>query len=60
MDFGTIHLFLLWDIFGCFCRFSPPILLFLLSIIPSIWILELHQQDKDSDPAVPRRSVAAS
>ncbi|XP_041646198.1 transmembrane protein 26-like [Cheilinus undulatus] len=31
--------------------FSPPIFLFLISIIPSIWILELHyQQDKKSDP----------
>ncbi|KAM6997570.1 transmembrane protein 26-like [Tautogolabrus adspersus] len=31
--------------------FSPPIFLFLISIIPSIWILELHyQQDKLSDP----------
>lgn len=31
--------------------FSPPIFLFLISIIPSIWILELHhQQDKASDP----------
>ncbi|XP_042358248.1 transmembrane protein 26-like [Plectropomus leopardus] len=31
--------------------FSPPIFLFLISIIPSIWILELHhQQDKVSDP----------
>ncbi|KAF7652772.1 hypothetical protein LDENG_00092460 [Lucifuga dentata] len=31
--------------------FSPPILLFLISIIPSIWILELHhQQNKASDP----------
>ncbi|XP_028459471.1 transmembrane protein 26 isoform X2 [Perca flavescens] len=30
--------------------FSPPIFLFLISIIPSIWILELHhQQDKFSD-----------
>uniref|UniRef100_H3CPV4 Transmembrane protein 26a n=1 Tax=Tetraodon nigroviridis TaxID=99883 RepID=H3CPV4_TETNG len=29
--------------------FSPPIFLFLLSIIPSIWLLELHQQDSDSD-----------
>ncbi|XP_031164600.1 transmembrane protein 26 isoform X2 [Sander lucioperca] len=30
--------------------FSPPIFLFLISIIPSIWILELHhQQDKASD-----------
>ncbi|XP_060896068.1 transmembrane protein 26-like [Labrus mixtus] len=31
--------------------FSPPIFMFLVSIIPSIWILELHyQQDKLSDP----------
>ncbi|XP_061826225.2 transmembrane protein 26-like [Nerophis lumbriciformis] len=31
--------------------FSPPIFLFLISIIPSIWILELHhQQDQASDP----------
>ncbi|XP_020505883.1 transmembrane protein 26 [Labrus bergylta] len=31
--------------------FSPPIFMFLISIIPSIWILELHyQQDKLSDP----------
>ncbi|KAM9848186.1 transmembrane protein 26-like isoform 1-T1 [Aulostomus maculatus] len=30
--------------------FSPPIFLFLISIIPSIWILELHhQQDKAND-----------
>lgn len=30
--------------------FSPPIFLFLISIIPSIWILELHyQQDKGED-----------
>ncbi|KAM6922576.1 transmembrane protein 26-like [Lycodopsis pacificus] len=28
--------------------FSPPIFLFLISIIPSIWILELHQQNKAS------------
>ncbi|CAJ1067109.1 transmembrane protein 26-like [Xyrichtys novacula] len=33
------------------CRFSPPIFLFLISIIPSIWILELdYQQDKASNP----------
>ncbi|KAG7228545.1 hypothetical protein INR49_007719 [Caranx melampygus] len=32
--------------------FSPPILLFLISIIPSIWLLELHhRQDKDSKPS---------
>ncbi|KAL2083037.1 hypothetical protein ACEWY4_020810 [Coilia grayii] len=31
--------------------FSPAILLFLISIIPSIWILELHhQQNKSSEP----------
>ncbi|CAJ1067108.1 transmembrane protein 26-like [Xyrichtys novacula] len=31
--------------------FSPPIFLFLISIIPSIWILELdYQQDKASNP----------
>ncbi|KAJ8013914.1 hypothetical protein DPEC_G00034770 [Dallia pectoralis] len=31
--------------------FSPAILLFLISIIPSLWILELHhQQNKSSDP----------
>ncbi|XP_001334485.1 transmembrane protein 26 [Danio rerio] len=31
--------------------FSPAILLFLISIIPSIWILELHhQENKASDP----------
>ncbi|CAB1343742.1 unnamed protein product [Coregonus sp. 'balchen'] len=31
--------------------FSPAILLFLISIIPSIWILELHhQRNKSSDP----------
>ncbi|KAJ8396014.1 hypothetical protein AAFF_G00025460 [Aldrovandia affinis] len=31
--------------------FSPPILLFLISIIPSMWILELaHQQKKFNDP----------
>ncbi|XP_018552553.1 transmembrane protein 26 [Lates calcarifer] len=31
--------------------FSPPIFLFLVSIIPSIWLLELHhQQNKTSDP----------
>ncbi|XP_040906491.1 transmembrane protein 26-like isoform X2 [Toxotes jaculatrix] len=30
--------------------FSPPIFLFLISIIPSIWLLELHyQQNKTSD-----------
>uniref|UniRef100_A0A3B4EWM0 Transmembrane protein 26-like n=1 Tax=Pundamilia nyererei TaxID=303518 RepID=A0A3B4EWM0_9CICH len=30
--------------------FSPPIFLFLITIIPSIWILEIqHQQDKASD-----------
>ncbi|XP_038156112.1 transmembrane protein 26-like [Cyprinodon tularosa] len=28
--------------------FSPTILLFLISIIPSIWILELHHQDNKS------------
>ncbi|XP_075931785.1 transmembrane protein 26-like isoform X1 [Anarhichas minor] len=33
--------------------FSPPIFLFLISIIPSIWILELnYQQEKASDPRV--------
>ncbi|KAF1375550.1 hypothetical protein PFLUV_G00221360 [Perca fluviatilis] len=32
--------------------FSPPIFLFLISIIPSIWILELHhQQDKVRNPS---------
>ncbi|TKS85915.1 Transmembrane protein 26 [Collichthys lucidus] len=31
--------------------FSPPIFLFLISIIPSIWILELdHQQNKVEEP----------
>ncbi|KAL4640990.1 transmembrane protein 26-like [Arapaima gigas] len=31
--------------------FSPAILLFLISIIPSIWILELHhQENKSNDP----------
>ncbi|XP_039994436.1 transmembrane protein 26-like isoform X1 [Xiphias gladius] len=31
--------------------FSPPIFLFLISIIPSIWILELHhRQNKARDP----------
>ncbi|KAF3708058.1 Transmembrane protein 26 [Channa argus] len=30
--------------------FSPPIFLFLISIIPSIWFLELHQQEKASGP----------
>uniref|UniRef100_H2LJ05 Transmembrane protein 26a n=1 Tax=Oryzias latipes TaxID=8090 RepID=H2LJ05_ORYLA len=31
--------------------FSPPIFLFLISIIPSIWILELHhQENKSSNP----------
>uniref|UniRef100_A0A8C6SLZ6 Transmembrane protein 26a n=1 Tax=Neogobius melanostomus TaxID=47308 RepID=A0A8C6SLZ6_9GOBI len=31
--------------------FSPPIFLFLISIIPSIWLLELHhQQNKASTP----------
>uniref|UniRef100_A0A3Q3WDQ7 Uncharacterized protein n=1 Tax=Mola mola TaxID=94237 RepID=A0A3Q3WDQ7_MOLML len=31
--------------------FSPPIFLFLLSIIPSIWILEdHHQQNKETEP----------
>lgn len=35
--------------------FSPPIFLFLISIIPSIWLLELHhQQDKASDPQCKR------
>uniref|UniRef100_A0A8C5HAE0 Transmembrane protein 26 n=1 Tax=Gouania willdenowi TaxID=441366 RepID=A0A8C5HAE0_GOUWI len=30
--------------------FSPPILMFLISIIPSIWLLELHhQQEKSND-----------
>ncbi|KAM9345516.1 transmembrane protein 26-like [Symphorus nematophorus] len=30
--------------------FSPPVFLFLISIIPSIWILELqHRQDNNSD-----------
>jgi len=34
-------------------RFSPAILLFLISIIPSIWILELHhQENKANDPQV--------
>uniref|UniRef100_A0A3P9KS73 Transmembrane protein 26a n=1 Tax=Oryzias latipes TaxID=8090 RepID=A0A3P9KS73_ORYLA len=28
--------------------FSPPIFLFLISIIPSIWILELHHQENKS------------
>uniref|UniRef100_A0A673I077 Transmembrane protein 26-like n=1 Tax=Sinocyclocheilus rhinocerous TaxID=307959 RepID=A0A673I077_9TELE len=33
--------------------FSPATLLFLISIIPSIWILELHhQENKASDPQV--------
>ncbi|XP_075931786.1 transmembrane protein 26-like isoform X2 [Anarhichas minor] len=33
--------------------FSPPIFLFLISIIPSIWILELnYQQEKASDPRI--------
>ncbi|XP_055018528.1 transmembrane protein 26 isoform X3 [Boleophthalmus pectinirostris] len=32
-------------------RFSPPIFLFLISIIPSIWLLELHhQQNKANAP----------
>ncbi|XP_028324414.1 transmembrane protein 26-like isoform X3 [Gouania willdenowi] len=31
--------------------FSPPILMFLISIIPSIWLLELHhQQEKSNEP----------
>ncbi|KAM9364978.1 transmembrane protein 26-like [Pholidichthys leucotaenia] len=31
--------------------FSPPIFLFLIGIVPSIWLLELHyQQDKALDP----------
>ncbi|XP_041922451.1 transmembrane protein 26-like isoform X2 [Alosa alosa] len=35
--------------------FSPAILLFLISIIPSIWILELHHQDNKSiDPQCKR------
>lgn len=34
------------------CRFSPAIFFFMVSIIPSIWILELHQQNKDSEPPV--------
>nr|XP_019945865.1 PREDICTED: transmembrane protein 26-like [Paralichthys olivaceus] len=29
--------------------FSPPIFLFLISIIPSIWLLELHQQNTASE-----------
>ncbi|XP_072246828.1 transmembrane protein 26-like [Leuresthes tenuis] len=29
--------------------FSPPIFLFLISIIPSIWILELHHQQYSTD-----------
>uniref|UniRef100_A0A3Q4HBX2 Transmembrane protein 26a n=1 Tax=Neolamprologus brichardi TaxID=32507 RepID=A0A3Q4HBX2_NEOBR len=33
--------------------FSPPIFLFLISIIPSMWLLELHhQQNKNSEPQV--------
>lgn len=52
--------FHLWDTFCLFCRFSPPIFLFLLSIIPSIWILELHQQDKDNDNLVSARFIATS
>lgn len=28
------------------CRFSPPIFLFLISIVPSIWLLELHPQQQ--------------
>ncbi|XP_056252302.1 transmembrane protein 26-like [Seriola aureovittata] len=30
--------------------FSPPIFLFLISIIPSIWLLELHHRHKVSEP----------
>lgn len=34
-------------------RFSPAIFLFLISIIPSIWILELHhQENRSTDLAV--------
>uniref|UniRef100_H2TRB6 Transmembrane protein 26 n=1 Tax=Takifugu rubripes TaxID=31033 RepID=H2TRB6_TAKRU len=34
--------------------FSPAIFLFMVSIIPSIWVLELHQQNKDSEPPCKR------
>ncbi|TWW78324.1 transmembrane protein 26-like isoform X2 [Takifugu flavidus] len=34
--------------------FSPAIFLFMVSIIPSIWVLELHQQNKDSEPLCKR------
>ncbi|XP_054456074.1 transmembrane protein 26-like isoform X2 [Anoplopoma fimbria] len=30
------------------CMFSPPIFLFLISIIPSIWILELHHHQQEN------------
>lgn len=37
------------------CRISPPIFLFLISIIPSIWILEIHHHThKDSNSKVSR------
>uniref|UniRef100_A0A667YWX8 Transmembrane protein 26 n=1 Tax=Myripristis murdjan TaxID=586833 RepID=A0A667YWX8_9TELE len=38
--------------------FSPAILLFLISIIPSIWILELHHRlNKTTDPPVLQRHI---
>lgn len=47
----------------CLCvsvvsRFSPAIFLFLISIIPSIWILELHhQENRLTDSEVARTHV---
>lgn len=40
------HVFgkLCWRSTAVCCRFSPAIFLFLISIIPSIWLLELHHQ----------------
>ncbi|KAF7220173.1 transmembrane protein 26 [Nothobranchius furzeri] len=41
--------------------FSPTIFLFLISIIPSIWILELHhQENKDADNQCNRTDYAKS
>uniref|UniRef100_A0A672JNW0 Transmembrane protein 26a n=1 Tax=Salarias fasciatus TaxID=181472 RepID=A0A672JNW0_SALFA len=41
--------------------FSPPILLFLISIIPSIWILELHhQKEKVTSSHCSYRAASAS
>ncbi|KAJ8250529.1 hypothetical protein COCON_G00224510 [Conger conger] len=34
---------------NCYRRFSPAILLFLITVVPSIWILELHHQKNRND-----------